>query len=49
MLSGNTCAVFNYANSSVKINLWKKKECEIHKLPLHKVSPCVLQMNKLMN
>lgn len=31
MSSGNTCVVFNCANSSVKIKQWKKEECEIHR------------------
>lgn len=32
ILSGeNTCVIFNCANSSIKIKLWKQKECRTHK------------------
>lgn len=30
MSSGNTCAVFNCANSGVKNETWQKEGCEIH-------------------
>ncbi|XP_041930411.1 uncharacterized protein LOC121694347 isoform X4 [Alosa sapidissima] len=33
MSSGKTCSVFNCSNSSNKITIWKKKQCERHKLP----------------
>ena len=42
MSSGNTCSVINCANNSVKIQLWKKKICEIHKPSLHQACPCLL-------
>ena len=33
MSSGKTCSVFNCFNSSNNISSWKKKQCEIHKIP----------------
>ncbi|XP_041862227.1 uncharacterized protein LOC121653081 [Melanotaenia boesemani] len=42
MSSGNTCSVINCTNSGVKIQIWKKKECEIHKPLQHQECPCLL-------
>lgn len=39
---GNTCVIFNCANSSIKIKLWKKKECETHKASTARRMPLFL-------
>ncbi len=39
--SGRTCAVLGCANSSNKLQLWKRTESEIHKPSLHEECPCL--------
>ena len=39
MVNGN-CAVVGRTNSTYRLNVWKKSQCEIHEGMIHKDCPC---------